>query len=120
MFSAYLSARGAEGWPTQNLEPGVNPGGSASPLAVSEDLAYTFELSSNEPPLSSEAGVVEGGQALYMRNNLTGAYRLLFQLAAGESASFFFVAAAAGGFAGLLRIGQPPGPRGAGRGAQPL
>ncbi len=96
LFSAYLSARGAEGWPTQNLEPGVNPGGSASPLAVSEDLAYTFELSSNEPPLSSEAGVVEGAQALYMRNNLTGAYRLLFQLAPGESASFFFVAAAAG------------------------
>ncbi len=96
LFSAYLSVRGAEGWPTQNLEPGVNPGGSASPLAVSEDLAYTFELSSNEPPLSSEAGVVEGGQALYMRNNLTGAYRLLFQLAPGESASFFFVAAAAG------------------------
>jgi hypothetical protein len=96
LFSSYLSARGAEGWPTQNLESGVNPGGSASPLAVSEDLAYTFELSSNEPPLSSETGVVEGRQALYMRNNLTGAYRLLFQLAPGESASFFFVAAAAG------------------------
>jgi hypothetical protein len=96
LFSAYLSARGAEGWPTQNLEPGVNPGGSASPLAVSEDLVYTFELSSNEPPLSNEAGVVQGAQALYMRNNLTGAYRLLFQLAPGESASFFFVAAAAG------------------------
>ena len=96
LFSAYLSARGAEGWPTQDLEPGVNPGGSASPLAVTEDLAYTFDLSSNEPPLSSESGVVEGRQALYMRNNQTGAYRLLFQLAVGESASFFFVAAAAG------------------------
>jgi hypothetical protein len=96
LFSVYLSARGAEGWPTQNLEPEVNPGASASPLAVSEDLAYTFELSSNEPPLSSESGVVEGRQAVYMRNNRTGAYRLLFQPAAGESASFFFVAAAAG------------------------
>jgi sugar lactone lactonase YvrE len=95
LFSAYLSARGAEGWPTQNLEPGVNPGASASPLAVTEDLAYTFELSSNEPPLSSEPGVVEGRQAVYMREDQTGAYRLLFQLAAGESASFFLVAAAA-------------------------
>ncbi len=96
LFSAYLSARGAEGWPTQDLEPGVNPGASASPLAVTEDLLYTFELSSNEPPLVSEPGVVEGRQAVYMRNNQTGAYRLLFQLAAGESASCFFVAAAAG------------------------
>jgi len=95
LFSVYLSARGAEGWPAQNLEPGVNPGGSASPLAATEDLSYTFELSSNEPPLSSEPGVLEGRQALYMRENQTGAYRLLFQLAAGESASFFFVAAAA-------------------------
>ena len=96
LFTAYLSAHGAEGWPTQNLEPGVNPGASASPLAVTEDLTYTFELSSNEPPLSSEPGLLEGRQAVYMRNNRTGAYRLLFQLAAGESASFFFVAAAAG------------------------
>jgi hypothetical protein len=95
LFSAYLSARGAEGWPTQNLEPEVNPGGGASPLAVTEDLSYTFELSSNEPPLSSEPSVVEGRQALYMRDNQTGSYRLLFQPAAGESASFFFVAAAA-------------------------
>ena len=114
LFSTYLSARGAEGWPTQNLEPAVNPGGSASPLAVTEDLAYTFELSSNEPPLSSEPGLVEGRQAVYMRDNQTGAYRLLFQLAAGESASFFFVAAAAERLAGLLRIQQPasvPKPR---------
>ena len=96
LFSPYLSARGAEGWPAQDLEPAVNPGGSASPLAVTEDLAYTFELSSDEPPLVSEAGVVEGRQAIYMRDNQTGAYRLLFQPAAGESASFFFVAAAAG------------------------
>jgi hypothetical protein len=96
LFSVYLSARGTDEWPTQNLEPEVNPGGSASPLAVSEDLAYTFELSSDEPPLISGAGVVEGKQAVYIRNNHTGAYRLLFQPAAGESASFFFVAAVAG------------------------
>jgi len=107
LFSAYLSARGTEGWPTQNLEPRVNPGGSASPLAVTEDLAYTFELSSNEPPLSSEPGVVEGRQAVYMRDNRTGAYRLLVQLAAGESASFFFVAAAAGDSRVLFESANP-------------
>src|SRR5580700_187185 len=95
LFTIYLSARGSEGWLTQNPEPEVDPGGSASPVAVSEDLAYTFELSSDEPPLSSGAGVVEGRPALYMRENRTGTYRLLFQPAAGESASFFFVAAAA-------------------------
>jgi hypothetical protein len=96
LFTVYSSARASEDWLTQNLEPEVNPGGSASPVALSEDLAYTFELSSDEPPLLSGVGVVEGRQALYMRNNRTGAYRLLFQPAAGESASFFLVAAAAG------------------------
>lgn len=117
LFSAYLSARGAEGWPTQNLEPGTNPGASASPLAVTEDLSYTFELSSNEPPLSSEPGVVEGRQAVYMREDQTGTYRLLFALAAGESASFFFVAATADGSrvffesSNQLRPEAPPGVR---------
>jgi hypothetical protein len=96
LFTVYLSARQSEAWLTQNLEPEVNPGGSASPLAVSEDLAYTFELSSDEPPPIGGAGVVEGRPALYMRDNRTGTYRVMFQPAAGESVSFFFVAAAAG------------------------
>ena len=62
LFSAYLSARGAEGWPTQYREPGTNPGASASPVAVTEDLAYTFELSSDEPPLSSNRAWWKAGR----------------------------------------------------------
>jgi hypothetical protein len=94
LFSSYLSARGGEGWLTDALEPAVSPSGSASPLAVSEDLAYTFDESNNGPPLLSEPGVLEGRQAVYVRNNSTGVYRLLFQVKAGEAASFFLVGTA--------------------------
>ena len=120
LFSPYLSARGAEGWPAQDLEPAVNPGGSASPLAVTEDLAYTFELSSDEPPLVSEAGVVEGRQAIYMRDNQTGAYRLLFAAGGRRKRELLLRRGRRGRSAGLLRIGEPPDSWGAGRGAQPV
>ncbi len=94
LFSAYLSTRSSEAWPTQNLEPAVDPGGLGAVLGVSEDLAYSFVLSDNEPPLVSEsaAGAIEGRQTVYMRENRTGAYRLLFQAQAGERVSFFLVA----------------------------
>ncbi len=97
LFSAYLSTRSSEAWPTQNLEPAVDPGGLGAVLGVSEDLAYSFVLSDNEPPLLGEsgAGAIEGRQALYMRENRTGSYRLLFQAQAGEKVSFFLVADAA-------------------------
>jgi len=94
LFTAYLSTRAGETWPTQNLEPAVDPGGLGAVLGVSEDLAYSFELSGNEPPLVSEPGAIEGRQAVYMRENRTGAYRLLFQAQAHEKVSFFLVAAA--------------------------
>jgi hypothetical protein len=96
LFTAYLSARAGDAWPTQNLEPAIEPGGLGAVLGVSEDLAYSFELSGNEPPLVSEPAAIEGRQALYMRENRTGAYRLLFQAQAGEQVSFFLVAAADG------------------------
>ncbi len=96
LFSAYLSTRSAESWPTRNLEPAIDSGGLGAVLGVSEDLAYSFVLSNNEPPLVSEAdtGAIEGRQAVYMRANRTGAYRLLFQAQAAEKISFFLVAAA--------------------------
>ncbi|MGA9874624.1 MAG: hypothetical protein WBQ21_02340 [Solirubrobacteraceae bacterium] len=96
LFSAYLSTRSSEAWPTQNLEPAVDSGGLGAVLGVSEVLAYSFVLSDNEPPLVGEsaAGAIEGRQAVYMRENRTGAYRLLFQAQAGERVSFFLVAVA--------------------------
>jgi hypothetical protein len=96
LFTAYLSARSGEAWATQNLEPAVSPGGLGAVLGVSEDLAYSFELSDNHPPLVGEAGAIEGRKALYMRDQRTGAYRLLFQAQAGEEASFLLVAVADG------------------------
>jgi hypothetical protein len=93
-FTTYLSVRGAEAWPTQNVEPAVDPGGLGAVVGVSEDLRCTFVLSDNRPPLA--AGAIEGRQAVYLRDNATGTYQMLFQAAAGEPASFFFVAAAAG------------------------
>ncbi len=94
LFDTYLSVRGSETWPAESLDPPVSPGGSAQPLGVSEDLLYTFERSDDQPPLSPEG--TEGREAVYMRENATGAERLLFQLPAGEHVSFFLLADAAG------------------------
>jgi hypothetical protein len=96
LFTTYLGVRSAEAWPAQNLEPAVDTGGLGAVLGVSEDLRFTFVLSNNRPPLAAGAGAVEGRQAVYVRDNGTGAYRLLFQAGADEPASFFLVAAAAG------------------------
>ncbi len=96
LFTTYMSARGAEAWSTLNVEPAVDPGGLGAVLGVSEDLRYTFVLSNNRPPLAAGAGAIEGRQAVYVRDNATGSYRMLFQAGAGEEASFFFVAAADG------------------------
>ena len=93
LFNTYLSLREGEGWPTTKLDPPVSPGGSAQPLALSEDLRYAFERSDDQPPLTPEG--VEGHEAVYLRDNATGTERLLFGLAAGEKASFFLVADAA-------------------------
>jgi hypothetical protein len=96
LFTTYLGVRGPEAWSTQNLEPVVDPGGLGAVLGVTEDLRYTFVLSNNRPPPAAAAGASEGMQAVYVRDNGTGAYQMLFQAAAGEAASFFFVAAADG------------------------
>ncbi len=96
LFTIYVSVRGVEAWPTRNVEPAVDPGGLGAVLGVTEDLRCTFVLSNNRPPPASGAGAIEGRQAVYVRDNGTGVNRLLFQAGAGEAASFFFVAAAAG------------------------
>jgi hypothetical protein len=96
IFTAYLGVRSAEAWPTRNLEPAVDTGGLGAVVGVTEDLRFAFVLSNNRPPLVAGAGAVEGRQAVYLRDNGTGTYRLLFQAGAGEPASFFLVAAAAG------------------------
>ncbi len=96
LFTTYLSARGGEAWSTLNVEPAVDPGGLGAVLGVSEDLRYTFVLSNDRPPLAAGAGAIEGRQAVYVYDNATGAYRMLFQAGAGEAASFFLVAAADG------------------------
>lgn len=90
LFSTYLSARAGEAWTTTKLDPQVSPGGSAQPLALSEDLRYTFERSDDQPPLTPQG--IEGREAVYLRENATGSERLLFQSPAGETASFFLVA----------------------------
>jgi hypothetical protein len=96
LFTTYLSVRGVEAWATRNVEPAVDPGGLGAALGVTEDLRCTFVLSNNRPPLAAGAGAIEGRQAVYVRDNGTGAYRMLFQAGAGEAASFSFVAAADG------------------------
>ncbi len=89
LFTPYVSTRDAGGWSTQNVEPQVNPGAHSIALGVTEDLRYTFVDSNNHPPLTPEA--TEGREAVYIRDNQTGSYRLLFQLQPGEEAHFFLV-----------------------------
>jgi hypothetical protein len=77
--TTYVASREAQGWFTLGLEPRAEPD-AEGPLvvAVTEDLKYSFVLSRSEPPLAPEA--TEGRVAVYLRDDNTGVYRLLFQL----------------------------------------
>jgi hypothetical protein len=96
VFASYLSTRAAGGWSSQSLQPNVNPGNIEEPLGVTEDLSYTLVFSGNQPPLVPEPEATKGRDAVYLRSNHTGVYRLLFQVPQGEAFSFSLVAAAAG------------------------
>ncbi|HTC58834.1 MAG TPA: hypothetical protein VK691_01825 [Solirubrobacteraceae bacterium] len=98
LFNSYLSTRISEGvsgeWLTDNQDPSSDLGSSAYPVGETEDLSYTLVKSFNQPPLVAEPGLIEGRGAIYLRDNASGTYRLLFQAPANEILSFFFVAAA--------------------------
>jgi hypothetical protein len=95
LFVQSMSARGLEGWSAHSLEPAAGPDGVTDAIGVTEDLAHTFVFSDNLPPLVAEPGAVESRNAVYIRDNQTDSYRLLFQTQPEEEASFFLVGAGA-------------------------
>jgi hypothetical protein len=87
-LSTYLSARTPGAWMTQGLLPPSEPGSTVSVQGLTEDLSETILEAGPEPLLAP--GATAGQHNWYVRDNATGAYRLL---APGPGADFLFAGA---------------------------